>query len=163
MWAETYHSFSDTINQVLLLVGIKTSKKEAGKKHPFGHGKEQFFWSFIVSTLIFSVSGVLSLEQGIPSLLGHEKHKLDDIPINFIILGIASVFEGNSLRTAFKEFKRPIEERGGKLNLYNDNRIQREQKSLDFDSNGRGYGSIVRDIDCSNSLIYIICHRRHHL
>lgn len=102
----------------MLLVGIKTSKKEAGKKHPFGYGKEQFFWSFIVATLIFSVSGVLSLEQGIASLLGHEKHKLDDVPINFIILGIASVFEGNSLRTAFKEFKRPIEERGGKLNLF---------------------------------------------
>ncbi len=43
MWAETYHSFSDTFNQVLLLVGIKASKKQVTEKHPFGYGKEQFF------------------------------------------------------------------------------------------------------------------------
>ena len=43
MWAETYHSFSDTFNQVLLLVGIKTSKKQVTEKLPFGYGKEQFF------------------------------------------------------------------------------------------------------------------------
>ena len=43
MWAETHHSFSDTFNQILLLVGIKTSKKQVSEKHPFGYGKEQFF------------------------------------------------------------------------------------------------------------------------
>lgn len=60
MWAETYHSFSDTFNQVLLLAGIRTRKKQVSEKHPFGHGKEQFFWSFIVATLIFGISGVMS-------------------------------------------------------------------------------------------------------
>src|SRR5690349_5039805 len=70
MWAETYHSFSDTLNQILLLLGIKTSKKKGTERHPFGYGKEQFFWSFIVATLIFGISGVLSLEQGFGSLLG---------------------------------------------------------------------------------------------
>ena len=65
MWAETYHSFSDTFNQVLLLVGVKTSKREANEEYPFGFGKEQFFWSFVVAILIFGISGVLSLEHGI--------------------------------------------------------------------------------------------------
>src|SRR6188474_3616914 len=77
MWAETYHSFSDTFNQVLLLVGIKTSKKQVSENHPFGHGKEQFFWSFIVATLIFGISGVMSLEQGFSSLFGVETHELE--------------------------------------------------------------------------------------
>ncbi|MGN6624003.1 MAG: cation diffusion facilitator family transporter, partial [Candidatus Nitrosocosmicus sp.] len=69
MWAETYHSFSDTLNQILLLVGIRTSKKRVSEKHPFGYGKEQFFWSFIVSVLIFGISGFISLERGVASLL----------------------------------------------------------------------------------------------
>lgn len=43
VWAETYHSFSDTFNQVLLLIGVKTSKREANEEYPFGFGKEQFF------------------------------------------------------------------------------------------------------------------------
>ncbi len=44
MWAETYHSFSDTLNQILLLIGIRTSKKKVSERHPFGYGKEMFFW-----------------------------------------------------------------------------------------------------------------------
>ena len=53
MLAETLHSLSDTFNQVLLLIGIKTSSKAATESHPFGYGKEQFFWSFIVATMLF--------------------------------------------------------------------------------------------------------------
>ena len=115
MWAETYHSFSDTFNQVLLLVGIKTSKKQVSEKHPFGYGKEQFFWSFIVATLIFGISGVLSLEQGFSSLFGVETHELENVSITYVILAISFVFEANALRIAFGIFKRGIEDRGEKL------------------------------------------------
>jgi cation diffusion facilitator family transporter len=62
MFAETLHSLSDTFNQVLLLIGIKTSTKTATERHPFGYGSEQFFWSFIVATMIFGISGILSLD-----------------------------------------------------------------------------------------------------
>jgi len=117
MWAETYHSFSDTFNQVLLLVGIKTSKKQVSEKHPFGHGKEQFFWSFIVATLIFGISGVLSLEQGFSSLFGLKAHSLENASITYIILAISFAFEANALRIAFGIFKKGIEERGEKLNF----------------------------------------------
>ena len=48
MWAEILHSFSDTVNQILLLIGLRTSKKRASERHPFGYGKEQFFWSFVL-------------------------------------------------------------------------------------------------------------------
>ena len=85
MWAETYHSFSDTFNQVLLLIGIRTSKKQVDEKHPFGHGKEQFFWSFVVATLIFGISGVMSLEQGFSSLIGVETHWLENLSITNVI------------------------------------------------------------------------------
>ena len=64
MLAETLHSMSDTFNQVLLLIKIKTSVKAATERHPFGYGKEQFFWSFIVATMLFGISGFISLQQG---------------------------------------------------------------------------------------------------
>ena len=74
MWSETYHSFSDTFNQVLLLIGIRTSTKVPSERHPFGFGKEQFFWSFVVATILFGISGILSLEKGFGSLYNPIAH-----------------------------------------------------------------------------------------
>ncbi|MFC7058698.1 cation diffusion facilitator family transporter [Halovenus salina] len=68
MLAETYHSVSDTGNQVLLLIGIKYSQKEASEQHPFGYGKSQFFYAFLVSVLLFGVAGWESLKHGIAEI-----------------------------------------------------------------------------------------------
>ena len=114
MWAESYHSASDTVNQILLLLGIKISKKPATELHPFGFGKSQFFWSFVVATMIFGISGILSLEQGFSSLLGGGHH-VENPTINYIILGIAAMFEGNALRIALAQFTKPILQRGEKV------------------------------------------------
>jgi cation diffusion facilitator family transporter len=74
MLAETYHSISDTGNQVLLLVGIKYSQQEANRAHPFGYGRAQFFYAFLVSVLLFGIAGWESLKHGIEKLRhgGHE-------------------------------------------------------------------------------------------
>ena len=74
MLAETYHSISDTGNQVLLLVGIKYSQQEATAAHPFGYGKAQYFYAFLVSVLLFGVAGWESLKHGIHKVRagGHE-------------------------------------------------------------------------------------------
>ena len=114
MWAESYHSTSDTVNQILLLLGIKLSTKPATDLHQFGFGKSQYFWSFVVATMIFGISGILSLEQGFSSLLGGEHHSENPL-INYVVLGIAAVFEGNALRIAFSHFKKPITQRGEKV------------------------------------------------
>jgi cation diffusion facilitator family transporter len=111
MWSESYHSLSDTFNQVLLLVGIRTSRKVPSERHPFGFGKEQFFWSFVVATLLFGISGILSLEKGFTSLY-NPIPRIENIGISFVILLISAVFEGNALRIAFKLFKETIEARG---------------------------------------------------
>jgi cation diffusion facilitator family transporter len=116
MWAEAYHSSSDTVNQILLLLGIKVSTKKATYAHQFGFGKSQYFWSFIVATMIFGISGVLALEQGISSLTS-EGHSVEDPTINYIILAIAAVFEGNALRVALNVFKAGIKEQGMKVNF----------------------------------------------
>jgi cation diffusion facilitator family transporter len=116
MWAETLHSFSDTINQILILIGIKTSSKAASERHPFGHGKEQFFWSFIVATMIFGISGILSVEQGFGTIFGKEHH-IENVNLSYIILTISAVFEGNALRVALYLFKQTIEARGEKVSF----------------------------------------------
>lgn len=116
MGAEAYHSASDTVNQILLLVGIKASTKRATYAHQFGFGKSQYFWSFIVATMIFGISGVLALEQGISSLIERNR-TVDDPTINYIILAIATVFEGNALRIAVNVFKNDIKKQGKKVNF----------------------------------------------
>jgi cation diffusion facilitator family transporter len=74
MLAETYHSISDTGNQVLLLIGIKYSGQDATETHPFGYGKAQYFYAFLVSVLLFGVAGWESLKHGIAKIRagGHE-------------------------------------------------------------------------------------------
>ncbi|MGQ0376720.1 MAG: cation diffusion facilitator family transporter, partial [Nitrososphaerota archaeon] len=95
MWAEAYHSTSDTFNQILLLIGLKASVKPASHLHQFGYGKSQFFWSFIVATMIFGISCVLALEQGVSSLINREHH-FEDPTLNYVVLGIAAIFEANA-------------------------------------------------------------------
>ena len=130
MFAETLHSFSDTFNQVLLLVGIKTSKKTVTERHPFGYGKEQFFWSFIVATMIFGISGILSLEQGFNSLLGSKlHHQIENANISYVILAISAIFEANALRIALVLLKKDIETRGEKIGITT--LIQEFQESKD--------------------------------
>lgn len=132
MWAETYHSFSDTFNQVLLLIGIRTSARAANERHPFGYGKEQFFWSFLVATMLFGISGVLSLQQGATSLFG-EAHRIENTGISYVILAISAAFEGNALRVAFVLFKQTIEARGEKVGartLFNEFRESKDPTIL---------------------------------
>jgi cation diffusion facilitator family transporter len=114
MWAEAYHSSSDTFNQVLLLFGMKTSTKAPSYQHQFGYGRELFFWSFIVATMLFGISGILSLQQGASSfLIG--PHRLENVQLTYIILAIAFGFEANALRIALKQFIKEIREKGEKI------------------------------------------------
>ncbi|PSP28647.1 cation transporter, partial [Halobacteriales archaeon QH_2_65_14] len=83
MLAETYHSISDTGNPVLLLVGIKYSQQNATRTHPFGYGKAQFFYAFLVSVLLFGIAGWESLNHGI-SELRHGGHEIEEGPAEFL-------------------------------------------------------------------------------
>jgi len=128
MFAETLHSISDTFNQVLLLFGIKTSTKAATEQHPFGYGKEQFFWSFVVATMLFGISGILSLQQGFGSLLGRIHH-IQNADVSYVILAISAAFEANALRVALLLAKESIEARGDKISL--NTLVQEFQESKD--------------------------------
>ena len=92
----------DSTNQLLLLYGLKQSKRPPDKNKPFGYGKELYFWSFMVSVLIFGLGGGLSMYHGIHFLI--EPHELGDPTMNYVVLGLSIVFELVSSWFALKEF-----------------------------------------------------------
>src|SRR3954449_10738727 len=102
MLSEGVHSAVDTFNGILLLVGLRLSKRPATDEHPFGHGKELYFWGLIVAVLIFGLGGGVSTYQGILHILHPEP--LQDPFWNYVVLGAAAVFEGASLAMALRQF-----------------------------------------------------------
>jgi cation diffusion facilitator family transporter len=103
MLSEGVHSFVDTGNEVLLLYGMHRAAKPPDTKHPLGHGRELYFWSFIVALLIFSIGAGVSLYEGISHILS--PHPVDNVAITYWVLGISVVFEGVSWTVAFREFR----------------------------------------------------------
>lgn len=108
MLSEGIHSTVDTGNSLLLLVGIKRSQRKATAEHPYGHGKELYFWSLIVAVLIFGVGGGVSAYEGIQ----HIRHPvpLESAFWSYVVLAAAAVFEGASFTIALRQFlarKRP--------------------------------------------------------
>ncbi|WP_278352997.1 cation diffusion facilitator family transporter [Chryseobacterium gleum] len=102
MISEGIHSTVDTANQLLILYGIKRSKKAPDQSHPFGYGKELYFWSFVVSILIFGLGGALSIYQGIAHIM--EPEIMKDPFWNYIVLFLSLIFEGTSFIIAIKAF-----------------------------------------------------------
>jgi len=103
MFSEGIHSVVDTGNQMLLLYGLKQAKKPADDRFPFGHGKEIYFWSFVVAIMIFAVGAGISIYEGIHRLLNPTP--LQNIMVNYIVLSLAMIFEGAAWFFALKEFK----------------------------------------------------------
>jgi cation diffusion facilitator family transporter len=102
MLSEGIHSTVDSGNELLLLLGISRSKRPADENHPFGHGKELYFWTLIVSILIFALGGGMSIYEGISHLQHPEP--LTDPFWSYIVLLIAIVFEGASFYIAIHKF-----------------------------------------------------------
>ena len=102
MFSEGIHSLVDSGNGFLLLIGVRRSKKPADDAHPFGYGKEVFFWSFVVALLIFALGGGFSIHEGIKQL--QHPQPLTNVGWNYLVLILAMIFEGAALRVALQEF-----------------------------------------------------------
>jgi len=102
MLTEGFHSVVDSLNQVLLLYGQHRGKKLPDARHPFGYGRELYFWSFVVAILIFAVGAGVSVFEGYLHIL--EPEPLASPTLNYIILGVAFVLEGSSWFLAAREF-----------------------------------------------------------
>jgi len=102
MLTEAVHSMVDTGNQFLILLGMNRAEIPADEKHPFGYGKELYFWTFLVAILIFALGAGVSLYEGVHKALHPEP--MTDAWINYTVLGFAIVLEGGSFYIALKEF-----------------------------------------------------------
>jgi len=104
MLTEAIHSAVDTGNQGLLLLGLKRAARPPSQTHPFGYGMELYFWAFVVALLIFALGGAFSIYEG--WLKVRHPEPIDRAWINFVVIGLAMLFEGGSFLVAWKEFKR---------------------------------------------------------
>ena len=101
MLAESIHSVADSGNQGLLLLGGKRARRDADEEHPFGYGRERYFWAFVVSLVLFSLGGAFAIFEGISKI--REPHEVESPEVAVGILLFAVVLEGLSFRTAVRE------------------------------------------------------------
>lgn len=103
MFTEAIHSFVDTGNQGLILYGMRRAARPADETHPFGHGLELYFWSFVVALLIFALGGAFAIYEGIEKIRHPEP--IGSAWINFAVIGLAMLFEGLSFSVAWREMR----------------------------------------------------------
>jgi cation diffusion facilitator family transporter len=113
MLAEAAHSWADTLNQVFLLTSLFRSQKPADSTHPFGYGKERFFWSLLAAVGIFVTGAGFSIFQGVDSLFKtHKEVPNSEFYLSYAVLGFAFVMEGSSLLKAIRQVRQEAKQQG---------------------------------------------------
>ena len=108
--AETAHSVADSVNQILLYVGIRRSVQPPTERHPLGHGKERYFWALIVALFLFFGGGIFSMYEAYERLT--HPQELGAVWVGFVVLGLSMVFETFSLSVAVREVRHAAREEG---------------------------------------------------
>ena len=104
MLSEAVHSVVDTGNQILLLHGLRRARRPPDAEFPFGHGKEIYFWSFVVALSVFAVGAGVSIYEGVVHIL--HPRPIEDPTVSYVVLGVAMAFEGAAWLFAWREFSR---------------------------------------------------------
>ena len=104
MFSEALHSIVDTGDGLLVLLGLRLSRKPPSPRHPYGHGLEVYFWSMVVAMCIFAMGGIVSIYQGITRMIA--PHSIDSPLWAYVVLSCAFVFEGISWLISMKSFGR---------------------------------------------------------
>jgi cation diffusion facilitator family transporter len=104
MLAEAAHSWADTLNQIFLLTSLRKARQPADSTHPFGYGKERFFWTLLAAVGIFVTGAGFSIFQGVHSLLSHQREPdSTEFLLTYIVLGLSFCLEGSSLIRALRQ------------------------------------------------------------
>ena len=104
MMAEAIHSSADCLNQIFLLIGVERGKRENDEMHPFGYGREEFFWAFIVAILLFFGGSIFSIYEGVTKLFHPEP--IEHVGWAIGVLGISMIIEVKSFMIAYNEIKK---------------------------------------------------------
>jgi cation diffusion facilitator family transporter len=105
MLSEAAHSVADTITEVLLLTALKRSARPADRVHPFGYGKERYFWSLLAAVSIFASGAMFALYEGVSTVLGHGEAQSTSV-LSYIVLAVAFLLEGTSWIQAVRQVVR---------------------------------------------------------
>jgi len=105
MLSEAAHSVADTITEVLLLTALKRSARPADRVHPFGYGKERYFWSLLAAVSIFASGAMFALYEGVSTVLGHGEAQSTSI-LSYIVLAVAFLLESTSWVQAVRQVVR---------------------------------------------------------
>ncbi|MCU1681700.1 MAG: cation transporter [Amycolatopsis sp.] len=105
MLSEAAHSFADTITEVLLLTALRTSERPADRKHPFGYGKERYFWSLLAAVSIFASGAVFSLFEGFSTVFGKPEEQTN-VLVSYIVLALSFVMESTSWVQAVRQVRK---------------------------------------------------------
>jgi len=104
MMAEAIHSSADCLNQIFLLIGVERGKRGNDEMHPFGYGREEFFWAFIVAILLFFGGSLFSIYEGVTKLF--HPQSIEHVWWAIGVLGISTLIEGKSFMIAYNEIKK---------------------------------------------------------
>ncbi|WP_375603551.1 cation diffusion facilitator family transporter [Streptomyces sp. JHA26] len=104
--SEAAHSVADSLNEVFLLAALRRSRRPADRRHPFGYGKERFFWSLLAAVGIFVMGGCFSFFQGVEALRTGAEEEPSGYVAGLIVLGVALIAEGASLLRALHQVRR---------------------------------------------------------
>ncbi|NHC02974.1 cation transporter [Acinetobacter sp. 187] len=104
MLSEAIHSVVDTLNEILLLYGLKKSQQPGDSQHPFGYGRELYFWAFIVALMVFALGSIVSIYQGIQHI--RQPEEMSSPMVSYVVLLIAILCEGTSWFIALKSFRK---------------------------------------------------------
>ncbi len=107
--AEAAHSVADTLNEIFLLASLKKAERPADRSHPFGYGKERFFWSLLAAVGIFLSGAGFSILEGVYTLITKQREETG-YAIVYVVLAISFVLEGASLRTALRQVRQEAAE-----------------------------------------------------
>jgi cation diffusion facilitator family transporter len=100
MFAEAAHTLADTGNEISLLLGLRLASRPPDAQHPFGYGKERYFWPLMASIAMFLIGGTFSVVQAIRSMFA--PGSVENVSVNYAVLGLATVFDGTSFLFAFR-------------------------------------------------------------
>jgi cation diffusion facilitator family transporter len=116
MLAEAAHSLADTVNQVFLLVSLSLGSRPADAEHPFGYGKERFFWAFLAAVFIFVSGAVFSIVEGVRALFHGEEETA--YLVAYVVLGVSFLAEGGSLLLAIRQLRGDARAKGWSFKRY---------------------------------------------
>ncbi|HZD67823.1 MAG TPA: cation diffusion facilitator family transporter [Actinomycetes bacterium] len=142
MLAEAAHSVADTMNQVFLLVSLSLGDRKPDEEHPFGYGKERFFWAFLAAVFIFVSGAVFSLYEGLHALLGNEQAEASFV-ISYAVLGFSLLAEGASLVRATSQVRGDARAADVKLRTYLKNSTDTTVRTVLFEDSAAVTGVVL--------------------